>query len=140
MIDIFRAWDKNEGRMIYSEESDYPFSWTIGNYGIEILEHDGTDWNVLRNLEIMQYIGLEDKNGVKIFEGDIIRTHFNLDNVTQEPFVIIWNEEKAMFVGEKQANAIDDYFNTFSFFPEQRFIYEVIGNIHGNPELLEEKK
>lgn len=89
---------------------------------------------------IGQYTGLHDKRGAEIYEGDVVRTHFSFGNeVSQEPFVIIWDKERAMFKGIKPEHSKDDYLASFSFFPEQRFIYEVIGNIHENPELLEVK-
>jgi|SRR5690554_702927 len=90
-----------------------------------------------------QYTGLKDKNGREIYEGDVVRTHFSFDHATtQEPFVITWNDKKAMFEGVKPKDHTekDGYLTRFSFFPEQRFIYEVIGNIYENPELLEVAK
>ena len=84
-----------------------------------------------------QYTGLKDKNGKKIFDGDIIKTHFSFTHeVEQEPFIVVWNIDKAMFEGVKPSKRKDEYLKGFDFLAEQKNLYEVIGNIHDNPELL----
>lgn len=70
-----------------------------------------------------QYIGLCDKNGKEIFEGDIIRIEFN--NTTA--YVV--------FEGMSWQAVIPKY--EYRHRLEELMVYEVIGNIHDNPELLE---
>ena len=71
-----------------------------------------------------QYTGLCDKNGTRIFEGDIIRDEDG------DIMVVKWQSDGAVFVLEPKPYASIYFYGTLS----SRI--EVIGNIHDNPELL----
>lgn len=63
-----------------------------------------------------QYTGLLDKHGKRIFEGDIVK----VDEKNYEVKFILWQ----FFIGINMPIAY------------KRFDCEIIGNIHGNPEML----
>ncbi|EAC2292120.1 hypothetical protein AR181_16265 [Listeria monocytogenes] len=87
------------------------------------------DWYNFDDVLLMQYTGLKDKNGKKIFEGDIVEidVHDHLDgNVIKGKVIFL---EGAWLVTDSGSFAI-------SLWSEINEI-EVIGNIHENPELLE---
>lgn len=85
-----------------------------------------------------QYTGLIDKNGKKIFEGDIIRVEHDLwhgeNKKTRESDigVVLYNTNTAEF-GVK----INGYSNCLTLRRWKGDFNEVIGNIHDNPEPLE---
>ena len=78
-----------------------------------------------------QFTGLTDKNGNKIFEGDILR-FYNGEEFSNYEVIWFGNAYKVLMEGEME---IQDDLDLF--FCEHS---EVIGNIHDNPELLEKKK
>ena len=76
-----------------------------------------------------QYTGLTDKNGKRIFEGDICR-----NTRTGEIVSVKWHGTMAGYVWNKRR--ADGFLFDFGELFRACDKYEVIGNIHGNQELL----
>jgi len=116
----FRAWDKRLKTWLF-EDQFHIFPQT----GFEAWYYEpdcGT-----RNEEdiiLMQYIGLKDKNGKEIYEGDICKV-----NHSEENYIIKWIGIGFWFECQVRKEC-------FVFTPENYWI-EVIGNVYKNSELLE---
>ena len=105
--------------------------WTREFNGIGI----GNDITEVLPESVGQWTGLVDRHGKEIFEGDVIRFTRNTGpiykpTISSDVCVVRWVEEKSSFrlcyrtQRQKFHTAYSDK-------------YEIIGNIHDNPELME---
>ena len=122
--------------------------WLEGFYGEDdgkaLIAHN-TDFGLVGYVcdpdTIGQYTGITDKNGKRIFEGDIVRLNEDYDYGSDNrflriPLLVEWDMEMARFkaykgVLPKGEVCVD---TGLELYDDE---YEVIGNIHDNPELLE---
>lgn len=117
---LFRG--RAEGLWIYGD-----LTWYAGDAQIWEQTDDGK-WNSIVDQDtVCQYTGLDDRNGKKIFEGDIIVIG---DEDDDGIFVVKWDTDTARFVMDADGWTVDfDSYNGYDC--------EVIGNIFDDPELLE---
>lgn len=112
----------------YGDKSDYWF----------IIDGTRTDYdlgyaiNVDKNT-ICQYTGLCDKNGNKIFEGDII----SLGNKTA--FIVKFQDDFTRFIIEDLKNNDPEQLFSIGLYKTFAKESEIVGNMWDNPELLGEK-
>jgi len=114
-----------EGYLIYDEfcNTSIPYIGYLFGDDVDVVE--------VAPETVGQYTGLKDKNGKRIFEGDILDTPDRL-------VVVTWLDANAQFDCDFLRYAHDiEIINFKGIFPREFYKYEVIGNIHDNPELLE---
>ena len=125
---LFRGKWKNSGEWVYGnlfnpDKADTPTQICIGTYIARTCYEIDPE-------TVGQFTGLTDKNGKKIFEGDIIifNRGRNLPNTKPRPLPVFWDERNAQFTLYESPFAVLQ--------KDMMHECEVIGNIHDNPELL----
>ena len=122
------------GSLIASEGNTYIFeddSWTF------ISEIDGTNDGNVRYVipeSVGQYTGLKDKNGKKIFEGDLLSINGSKEENTICPEVVFNDFQWVCVI--RNDERFKYYYHRLEDTPNK---YEVIGNIHDNPEMISRK-
>ena len=137
---LFRGQTRRYGEKVRMNGEKVKSNWV---YGGIFPNNRGGDFSIIYQQEptiekftvysdtVEQYTGLTDKNGTKIFEGDILG--FTDSDNEKTPYLVFWDEcSSAWHIAENGDRKIWDDFVDFD---NERF--EVIGNIHDNPELLE---
>ena len=134
--DLIRHYE-NQRRFIAREQMAY----TTRDCGIERIISE--NYNEVIPETVGQYTGLKDKNGAKIFEGDILKghkTHFDLFGVaTVKIGEYIDSKLRDIDLGENKDITLCGVFITLNFgdlsiSSEETQMYEVIGNIHDKEE------
>ena len=118
----FRAWDTVTKRMYLPDVQPGPVMYLNGCLA---LDHT---W-VTGEFVLMQFTGLKDKNGKEIYEGDVILL---LIEDVPYPFEVLWEHGHMRFGLRDMEGEIEH--DSWAFTPHNDF--EIIGNIHENPELI----
>lgn len=123
----FRAWDEKHNRMIYDDILVYHEEGRL----FSGISDPNEDWS---EPQLLQFTGLLDKNGVEIYEGDILRVD-EMTFKTSGPLPDILT--------------VNYYVDTFELWKGDQPLFglklsyakscEVIGNIYQNKELVDVK-
>lgn len=128
---LFKGKRVGNSEWIYG---DYCIVEKLDKSGVEYfiieIEAEGSQYYVIPET-VGQYTGLADKNGKKIFEGDIA-----LDGQSGYKYFIKWFPEYTCFALANKSGHMEFGCDEIEIFLNDSV---VVGNIHDNPELLKGK-
>ncbi len=127
----FRAWDEENKKMYFND-----VVMTMGIAVIEDPSFDPKSINILETPDLvpMQFTGLFDKNGVEIYEGDILGTSIVKHGFEDENDDDVMEHLSGWYVENVKTG------NKHPMNPDWIMGDEIIGNIYENPELLSPNK
>jgi len=123
MITKFRAWVREQKFMMPVENIDFEY---------KIINTNGV-WRMFDEIELMQSTGLKDKNGIEIFEGDIVRYTSSIMAKNE------WHKKITRYGSALVMASFDDKTRDSAELLNLLSIHkgiEVLGNIYENQELL----
>lgn len=135
-----RIWDDDKKEWLCQSDKEALTYYGFDITGGETTEFQGLPkWHPDRHLIWEQSTSLKDKNGKEIYEGDIVKT---TDRVTVKdlifPIGVVEFKQQAFWICNVPSER-PDFTHNETLLQYWETDLEVIGNIHENPELLEDK-
>ncbi len=138
---LFRGKRVNNGEWV---EGSYWYSRRSNTYQHFVFDDEGV-WVGVDPNTVGRFTVLTDRNGVKIFEGDIVRWHDNTElSVGGQAETVCYGRYRDADSAFDNVYAIGFYLRTsgrecvtICWLDEYKNDFDIIGNIYDNPELLE---
>lgn len=128
---------ENSGLQYFDFEGSYSLGFTVDGY-TEFWAHEQYDsaTNKANKFPIMQYTGLTDKNGIEVYEGDILENIFTIKNYDDDDYHLE-NRYSSQYETKTHKSEVKFIKGEFRITSGISFNNcKIIGNIHENPELL----
>lgn len=111
---------------------------------IEAIAEDDTNYHAEKGYKLidrLQFTGLLDCNGLKIFDGDIVQSYHFTDENRKDHFlshIVKWSDKFNgwFMLNEKDLSGNDGSIQMWVYMKSSKYTAKVIGNIHQNSELL----
>lgn len=134
----YRVWSKKQKTYDYEHPFNKPGDFYITQNGVLFSDYGNAITPEVKqdNFIIEQSTDIKDKNDNMIHVGDIVKMKFPYDRRYIGKFVVV-KDPNSPRIGLLDETKTDEIFNLYNHMSNY---YEVIGNIHENPELLEEAK
>ena len=130
----FRLWDKEEKRIINLSKG-YPYHHTFSvEEGGNISYYNLQNGSGGKEYELMQYTGLQDENGVEVYEGDI----FSAEGHFQGEGWFDTGEHDYDFNAPVEWDNKHLSYTCGGYYLHELYNFKIIGNIYENPELLKD--
>ena len=129
---VYGSWDDTDQMFYEIRDIDY-YDKTVTVWGCHNKDCGMCDDTYkMEDVEVMMSTGLKEKNGIEIYEGDVIKDKYDK----------VWLVQRYVgaFVITNKIPDSDGQTSTHSHFSNvsnHHFYFEVIGNMWDNPELLE---
>ena len=143
MIPKYRAWDSWRKRMSVVDRI------YIDTEGVRLYDDFGEYWRNFRDIKLMQSTGVNDRNSVEIFEGDILE-------IQEIRMVVKFGSYEYIESSKSNGHTLGVVYDGLGFYaecinvadpdnispfePETLKNSQIIGNIYENPEFLEVKE
>jgi uncharacterized phage protein (TIGR01671 family) len=147
---VFRGQTRRNGEKVWMDGRKVPSNWVYGGvlqgtgsfsiiYGCNDVDDkhaSNLEKHVVYTDTLGQYTGLTDKNGTKIFEGDIVwfedecPSNYEYHDCTEMRCGVIEYGDNCFYITDRIAVEMEDLIY------DGKLDVEIIGNIHDNPELL----